>query len=186
MTSLIDSALPPPKSEKGEATEGGWGSDHMIINQPNVCIWSQTENSVRYQNFKAAIEHTTTVSEDSHTGTLHPSHLHTPGEVMLLGQGDVGWLGLGEDVVERKKPFPVKLALKGKNAVQVSCREMHTVALTDNAKVGCEGAVSAVMHTCHLLQRFIGILDPCYEKERNCRLIVLMSVFPFVHCNSNL
>ena len=58
----------------------------------------------------------------------------------LICQGlDVGQLGLGEDVMERKKPFPVCRALEGKNVVQVSCGGMHTVALTDKGKVGCEG-----------------------------------------------
>ena len=41
--------------------------------------------------------------------------------------------------MERKKPFPVGRALEGKNVVQVSCGGMHTVALTDKGKVGCEG-----------------------------------------------
>ena len=55
---------------------------------------------------------------------------------MVLGQGDVGQLGLGEDVMERKKPFPVGGALAGKNVVQVTCGGMHTVALTDKGEVG--------------------------------------------------
>ena len=72
----------------------------------------------------------------------------------MLGQGDVGQLGLGEDMMERKKPFPVGRALEGKNVVQVSCGGMHTVALTDKGKVGCEGVevcegvVPPHMHVC--------------------------------------
>ena len=54
---------------------------------------------------------------------------------MVLGQGDVGQLGLGEDVMERKKPFPVGGALASKNVVQVTCGGMHTVALTDEGEV---------------------------------------------------
>ena len=53
----------------------------------------------------------------------------------MLGQGDVGQLGLGEDVMERKKPFPVGGALASKNVVQVICGGMHTVALTDEGEV---------------------------------------------------
>lgn len=68
----------------------------------------------------------------------HPSHTHIPGEVVVMGQGDVGQLGLGEEVMERKKPFPVGGALEGKNVVQVLCGGMHTVALTDEGKV-CHG-----------------------------------------------
>lgn len=54
---------------------------------------------------------------------------------MTLGQGDTGQLGLGEDVAERKKPFPVGGALEGKKIVQVVCGGMHTVALTDDGQV---------------------------------------------------
>lgn len=68
--------------------------------------------------------------------------------VLTLGQGDVGQLGLGEDVLERKKPALVK-SLEGLNIVQVECGGMHTVALTDDGKVytwGCndEGGLGRV------------------------------------------
>ena len=56
------------------------------------------------------------------------------GRVLTLGQGDVGQLGLGEDILERKKPALVK-GLDGMNIVQVECGGMHTVALTDDGKV---------------------------------------------------
>lgn len=55
---------------------------------------------------------------------------------MTFGQGDVGQLGLGEDMMERKKPFPVSGALEGKKIVQVVCGGMHTVALSKDGKVG--------------------------------------------------
>ena len=51
-----------------------------------------------------------------------------------MGQGDVGQLGLGEDILERKKPAIVK-GLDGLNVVQVECGGMHTVALTNDGKV---------------------------------------------------
>lgn len=77
------------------------------------------------------------VSEDKETG-----------RVLTLGQGDVGQLGLGEDILERKKPALVK-GLDGMNIVQVECGGMHTVALTDDGKVytwGCndEGGLGRV------------------------------------------
>jgi len=61
------------------------------------------------------------------------------GRVLALGQGDVGQLGLGEDILERKKPALVK-GLDGLKIVQVECGGMHTVALTNDGKVytwGC-------------------------------------------------
>lgn len=70
------------------------------------------------------------------------------GHVLTLGQGDVGQLGLGEDILERKKPAIVK-GLDDLEIVQVECGGMHTVALTDSGKVytwGCndEGALGRV------------------------------------------
>ena len=56
------------------------------------------------------------------------------GHVLVLGQGDVGQLGLGEDIMERKKPALVK-GLDDLEIVQVECGGMHTVALTNNGKV---------------------------------------------------
>ena len=56
-------------------------------------------------------------------------------QVMTFGQGDMGQLGLGEDIAERKKPFPVGGVLEGKKIMQVACGGMHTVALTDEGQV---------------------------------------------------
>ena len=47
----------------------------------------------------------------------------------------MGQLGLGEEMVERKKPFPVGGALEDKKVVQVVCGGMHTVALTKEGRV---------------------------------------------------
>lgn len=70
------------------------------------------------------------------------------GRVLTVGQGDVGQLGLGEDILERKKPAVVK-GLDGLKIIQVECGGMHTVALTDQGKVytwGCndEGGLGRV------------------------------------------
>ncbi len=54
---------------------------------------------------------------------------------MVLGQGDTGQLGLGSDVMERKKPSPVSGVLEGLQVVQVVCGGMHTAALSDDGKV---------------------------------------------------
>lgn len=79
----------------------------------------------------------------SHTPLPSPPHTYTLPtsqytQVMVLGQGDMGQLGLGEDIMERKRPFPVGGALAGKNVVQVMCGGMHTVALTDDGEVSVE------------------------------------------------
>ena len=53
----------------------------------------------------------------------------------MVGQGDTGQLGLGEDIMEKKKPSPVGGALSGLRVVQVACGGMHTAALTDGGEV---------------------------------------------------
>lgn len=73
----------------------------------------------------------------------HESHRKEPGVVLVLGQGDVGQLGLGEDVMQRKKPGLVPLPEK---IVQVTAGGMHTVCLSESGHVytfGCndEGAL---------------------------------------------
>ncbi|XP_022049124.2 regulator of chromosome condensation [Acanthochromis polyacanthus] len=73
----------------------------------------------------------------------HRSHLKEAGQVLVLGQGNVGQLGLGEDIIERKKPALLSLPEK---AVQVIAGGMHTVCLSDTGHVysfGCndEGAL---------------------------------------------
>ncbi len=57
---------------------------------------------------------------------------------MTFGQGDIGQLGLGEDIDERKKPSPVRGDLEGEEVVQLVCGGMHTVALTRDGKVWVE------------------------------------------------
>uniref|UniRef100_F6PGW9 Regulator of chromosome condensation n=2 Tax=Ornithorhynchus anatinus TaxID=9258 RepID=F6PGW9_ORNAN len=73
----------------------------------------------------------------------HPSHRSEPGLVLTLGQGDVGQLGLGEDVMERKKPALVALP---ERIVQAEAGGMHTVCLGESGTIysfGCndEGAL---------------------------------------------
>ncbi|OWK13032.1 RCC1 [Cervus elaphus hippelaphus] len=66
-----------------------------------------------------------------------------PGMVLTLGQGDVGQLGLGENVMERKKPALVSIP---EDIVQAEAGGMHTVCLSKSGQVysfGCndEGAL---------------------------------------------
>lgn len=62
----------------------------------------------------------------------HRSHAKEAGLVLVLGQGDVGQLGQGEDVLQRKKPSLVPLPEK---IVQVVAGGMHTVCLSDTGHV---------------------------------------------------
>lgn len=73
----------------------------------------------------------------------HPSHGTVGGMVLTLGQGDVGQLGLGEDVMERKRPALVTLP---EEIVQAEAGGMHTVCLGVSGTIytfGCndEGAL---------------------------------------------
>ncbi|PNI20537.1 RCC1 isoform 9, partial [Pan troglodytes] len=73
----------------------------------------------------------------------HRSHSTEPGLVLTLGQGDVGQLGLGENVMERKKPALVSIP---EDVVQAEAGGMHTVCLSKSGQVysfGCndEGAL---------------------------------------------
>lgn len=65
-------------------------------------------------------------------GISHSSHLSSPGSVLVLGMGDLGQLGLGEDVMERKFASPVNGI---SNIVQVTCGGVHTVALDNRGQV---------------------------------------------------
>nr|XP_039271836.1 regulator of chromosome condensation-like isoform X2 [Styela clava] len=72
--------------------------------------------------------------------------LASVGVALTLGQGDTGQLGLGEDIMERKKPALVRGELDGKKIKKIIGGGMHTVCLTDDHKVysfGCndEGAL---------------------------------------------
>lgn len=67
----------------------------------------------------------------------HPSHRSTPGTVLTCGEGDVGQLGLGEDVIEKARPAVVDIP---DPVVQVYGGGMHTVCLTEKGEVytfGC-------------------------------------------------
>ena len=52
--------------------------------------------------------------------------------VLVCGEGDVGQLGLGEDVIGRKRPSHVSIA---DPVIQVCGGGMHTVCLTEKGEV---------------------------------------------------
>ncbi|XP_064607335.1 regulator of chromosome condensation-like [Liolophura sinensis] len=73
----------------------------------------------------------------------HRSLPNVIGEVLTHGEGDTGQLGLGENILGRKRPAKVDLPA---NMVQVCAGGMHTVCLTATGEVysfGCndEGAL---------------------------------------------
>lgn len=68
-----------------------------------------------------------------HPSVSHRSHRTEPGLVLTLGQGDVGQLGLGENVMERKKPALVPIP---EDIVQAEAGGMHTVCLSKSGQVG--------------------------------------------------
>ncbi|XP_063091962.1 regulator of chromosome condensation isoform X1 [Cavia porcellus] len=61
----------------------------------------------------------------------HRSHSTASGMVLTLGQGDVGQLGLGESVMERKKPALVPIP---EEVVQAEAGGMHTVCLSKSGQ----------------------------------------------------
>lgn len=58
----------------------------------------------------------------------------TVGNVFVFGTGDTGQLGLGEDMLERKKPMPLKV-LDNEHIVDVVSGGMHSIAITKDGKV---------------------------------------------------
>lgn len=62
----------------------------------------------------------------------HRSHGKEAGQVLVLGQGDVGQLGLGETITERKKPALLSLP---EQILQVAAGGMHTVCLSSTGLV---------------------------------------------------
>jgi len=67
----------------------------------------------------------------------HRSHKTEPGVVLSVGNGDVGQLGLGPDIMEKTRPGLVNLE---EEIVQVCAGGMHTVCLSVSGKVytfGC-------------------------------------------------
>ncbi|RUS26338.1 regulator of chromosome condensation 1/beta-lactamase-inhibitor protein II [Jimgerdemannia flammicorona] len=71
--------------------------------------------------------------------TQTPDLPRDSGRVFVFGNGEIGQLGLGEDVVEKKKPFPLR-TLEAEDVVDVVAGGLHTVAITKEGKLwswGC-------------------------------------------------
>ena len=62
----------------------------------------------------------------------HHSHTSTVGVVLTCGEGDVGQLGLGPDVMEKGRPAFVDIP---EPVIQICSGGMHTVCLTDKGQV---------------------------------------------------
>jgi regulator of chromosome condensation len=56
------------------------------------------------------------------------------GQVFVFGNGDVGQLGLGDEMLERKRPMPLK-ALEDEDIVDIVAGGIHTIAITKDGKV---------------------------------------------------
>ena len=56
------------------------------------------------------------------------------GKVFVFGTGDTGQLGLGDEMLERKKPMPLN-AFDNDQIVDVVSGGMHSIAITSEGKV---------------------------------------------------
>ncbi|KAI8370326.1 regulator of chromosome condensation 1/beta-lactamase-inhibitor protein II [Radiomyces spectabilis] len=68
-----------------------------------------------------------------------PDTQSTIGKVFVFGSGDTGQLGLGDEMLTRKRPMPLKV-LDDKEIVDVACGGMHSIALTKSGQLwswGC-------------------------------------------------
>ncbi|KAI8333527.1 regulator of chromosome condensation 1/beta-lactamase-inhibitor protein II [Chlamydoabsidia padenii] len=76
--------------------------------------------------------------------------------VFVFGSGDTGQLGLGDSMLSRKRPMPLKV-LDDKKIVDVACGGMHTLAVTEDGQLyswGCND------------QRALGRSGEEYEPEQ--------------------
>ncbi|XP_068146893.1 regulator of chromosome condensation-like [Drosophila tropicalis] len=75
-----------------------------------------------------------------------PKRRYRAGKVLVCGSGDVGQLGLGEDIIERKRLSPVESIV---HAVDICAGGMHSLVLTKSGRIysfGCndEGALGRI------------------------------------------
>lgn len=98
------------------------------------------------QSYKRAKVPKTTESTNTKNKLLElqvPTLPTQAGTVLVCGQSDIGQLGLGPNVTEKKKPFPINNL---KDVVAIAAGGMHNLCLTKNGEVysfGCndEGAL---------------------------------------------
>lgn len=72
----------------------------------NKCICMTSETTLDVQMLRAA-HSVHQMSDDVRVGCCR--HVQVPAKIFVHGTGDCGQLGLGEDVTERKRPFPLEL-----------------------------------------------------------------------------
>ncbi|KAI8085986.1 regulator of chromosome condensation 1/beta-lactamase-inhibitor protein II [Halteromyces radiatus] len=73
------------------------------------------------------------------TRQISMEFVSAPGNVFVFGSGDTGQLGLGDSMLTRKRPMPLKV-LDDKEIVDIACGGMHSIALTKEGKLyswGC-------------------------------------------------
>jgi hypothetical protein len=58
----------------------------------------------------------------------------TAGRIYVVGQGDMGQLGLGEDLTEALKPMLLMIS-GGLRVLQVACGGMHSLCITEDGGV---------------------------------------------------
>ncbi len=61
------------------------------------------------------------------------------GVVLCFGEGGAGQLGLGPDILQRKKP--AKVDINSETIVDVCSGAFHTLCLTDKGKVSTAGSI---------------------------------------------
>lgn len=61
-----------------------------------------------------------------------PPYIKTPGVLLTVGQGDVGQLGLGPNIMERSRPT---LVPEMNNIIDICAGGMHTVCFTESGEV---------------------------------------------------
>ncbi|XP_040835640.1 regulator of chromosome condensation isoform X1 [Ochotona curzoniae] len=128
-TSMVDKKMPPKRMAKRRSPpEDAIPKSKKVKDSRNQAVRAAASRHV----------------PGAHSGQVsHRSHRTEAGLVLTLGQGDVGQLGLGESVMERKKPALVPIP---EEVVQAEAGGMHTVCLSKSGQVysfGCndEGAL---------------------------------------------
>ncbi|KAL3156070.1 hypothetical protein ABBQ32_013058 [Trebouxia sp. C0010 RCD-2024] len=79
----------------------------------------------------------TNPAESQLTAVSHTSHGKVPGDLFVIGDGDCGQFGLGEDVMEAPRPAPTVAG--GQKTLQVAAGGMHSLALTADHEVHSTG-----------------------------------------------
>jgi hypothetical protein len=107
---------PPPSKKRRDdrpTEEPVEETDRVVIEPPLAKAATKETRRKPKKSAKLAADNLETAAMETGTTITHHSHSSVHGEVFVLGQGDMGQLGLGEELMERKKPHPVGGALEG-------------------------------------------------------------------------